>query len=476
MHQPAPPTTVEPSTDRVPLITNLSYGAAAINNVLYSHLPQQLATPIYVALLGLSPLWVSMAMMLFRIYDAFSDPVMGWFSDNTRTRWGRRRPYLLVGAILAGVTMPLMWFVSPAWSQQRQVTWLIGTGVVFFTSTTIYLVPYFSYSYELTPDYHERTRVNAFSAFFAKIGTMIVGWAWFITQLPYFNDASGEPNPLTGARALSVILGVLTIALGLLPALLTKERFYHIAATQEKTSLTGNLRHTLSNKPFMALTAFAAFFAAGSFLVWGLEFYSRLYWVCKGDIGLAAKLGGSEATMSMVLGFASIPATLAISRRIGKSGTLGLAMILCLVSVLCRWWVLNPAYPWVSLLSNALMAPALTSIWQLIPSMAADCVDYDELKTGTRNEGVYAAVFSWFMKASFTVGLSLAGPIVVWCGFQSGKEITQSADTIQAIRLCDSVLPAVLLGIAFALIKFYPLTAARMAEIRTELEDRRGPV
>jgi len=166
-----------PPSDRVPLKTNLAYGAASMNNVLFGHLPQHLATPIYVAMLGLSPLWVSMAMMLFRVYDAFTDPVMGWISDNTRTRWGRRRPYLLVGALLCGLSMPLMWFVGPDWSPNQQVAWLIGSGLVFFTCTTIYLVPYFSFFYEISPDYNERTRVSSYSAFFAKMGTLIVGWA-----------------------------------------------------------------------------------------------------------------------------------------------------------------------------------------------------------------------------------------------------------------------------------------------------------
>jgi GPH family glycoside/pentoside/hexuronide:cation symporter len=255
-----------------------------------------------------------------------------------------------------------------------------------------------------------------------------------------------------------------------------KERFYQVASQQAKTSLRGNIKCTFKNKPFMMLTVFAVFFAAGTFLVWGLEFYARLYWVCQGDIALAAKLGGTEATISTLLGFASIPVRLWFSSRYGKSNTLFIAMVLCVVSVACRWWVLNPDYPWFSLLSNALMAPALTCIWQIIPSMAADCVDYDELQTGTRNEGVYAAIFSWFMKASFTIGLSLAGPIVIWCGFQAGKDITQTAETIQAIRLCDTLLPAIVLIIGLVAIRFYPLTATRMAEIRDELEARRGKV
>lgn len=447
-----------------------------MNNVLFGHLPQHLATPIYVALLGLSPLWVSMAMMLFRIYDAFTDPVMGWISDNTRTRWGRRRPYLLVGAVLCGLTMPLMWFVGPDWSANQQIAWLIGTGIVFFTCTTLYLVPYFSFFYEITPDYNERTRVSSYSAFFAKAGTLVVGWAWYFTQLPYFKDADGQANPLLGAQALSILLAVLTIALGILPALFIKERFYQVASRQAKTSLRGNLKCTLTNKPFLMLTGFAVFFATGTFLVWGLEFYARLYWVCQGDVVLAAKLGGTEATISAALGFASIPVTQWFSRRHGKSNTLLLAMLLCIVSVAARWWILNPDYPWFSLLSNALMAPALTCIWQIIPSMAADCVDYDELQTGTRNEGVYAAIFSWFMKVSFTVGLSLAGPVVIWCGFQSGKDITQTAETIQAIRLCDTLLPALVLIVGLVAIRFYPLTASRMAAIRDELEARRGKV
>ena len=337
-------------------------------------------------------------------------------------------------------------------------------------------MPYFSFFYEITPDYNERTRVSSYGAFFAKLATLIAGWAWYITQLPLFKDAHGVVSPLLGAQALSIVLALLTVVLGVLPALLMKEHFYHIASRQAKTKLVQNLKLTMRNRPFLALTGFAVFFAAGSFLVWGLEFYSRLYWVCQGDVALAAKLSGTEATIGTALGFASIPVTQWLCHRIGKTKTLVIAMSLCVLAVASRWLILNPAYPWFSLLSNALMAPAITCIWQLLPALAADCVDFDELQSGTRNEGTYAAVFSWFLKASCTAGLALAGPLVVWCGFQNGKDVIQSSNTIQAIRLCDAFLPVALLLVGMVALKFYPLTAARMAEIRSQLESRRGKV
>ena len=204
--------------DRVPVPTKLAYGAGGMVIIFLGHLPKNLATPIFVVALGLSPSLVSVAMLIFRVYEAVANPVTGWISDNTRSRWGRRRPFLFAGATLAGLVLPVMWFVSPGWSPNTQMIWFIGTGLVLYTFTSIFAMPYESLNFELTPDYNERTSVTSYKAFFQKIAIMVVSWAWFITQLPMFTNAvTGKPDAISGARALSVVVGLAVVGVGMLP-------------------------------------------------------------------------------------------------------------------------------------------------------------------------------------------------------------------------------------------------------------------
>ena len=471
-----PPQTTRPE-DRVSIGTKLAYGAGGMATLFLGHLPKNLATPIFVVTMGLSPSVVGFAMLVFRFYEALINPLTGWISDNTRSRWGRRRPYLFVGSILSGLFLPLMWFVSPGWSPHAQIAWFVCTGLVLYTVCSVFAMPYESLNLELTPDYNERTSVTSYKAFFQKIAFMIVGWAWFITQLPYFTDpVTGKHDALAGARALSVVVGLAIIGVGLLPAFFVKERFYGAVVKQAKISLGRSLKLTFGNKPFLLLSLMTVFFACSYYLSNFVQFYLRLYYVTKGDQALAAKIEGVQATLTMILGVASIPCFAWLAKRIGKTWTLMFGMALTLLGMVAKWWTYNPEYPWLSMVNAIILAPSLTGIWQIIPAMTADICDHDELRTGERREGAFASIFSLIVKVSFTLGLVLAGPLVEWCGLNVADGVNQTAATIITMRIADAIIPSALLIIAMLLLYRYPLSPGRMREIRADLETRRGVI
>lgn len=461
--------------DRVLLKAKLAYGAAGVVDLWATKLPPQLVTPIFVSGLGMSPALVSLALVIFRLYDAMIDPLMGWISDNTRSRWGRRKPYLLVGTILTGLWFPVMWHMGRDWSEAALFAWLIGTGIVFFTFFTLWAMPYHSMLLEMTPDYNERTSISSWRSIFGQVATMMIGWAWYLTQLPFFTGATnGKPDPISGAQTVSLIAGVLVLAVGALPVFFVTERFYKAASHQKKISLRDNFRWTFQNRPFVITASFTLFFCCASALTGAFGFYLRLYYVVGGDQTLAAKIQGVESTLFSVLGFACVPFFNWISRRIGKTWTLQIAMGLLLVGVVARWWAYTPEYPWLSILSGVMLAPAFTGIWQLIPSLNGDVVDYDELRTGERREGAFASIFSWIVKASFSLGTGLSGPLVVLCGFVVGNAAEQAPSTYLTMRIADLTLCGGLIVAAMLLVLKYPLSPRRMSEIRVELEARRG--
>lgn len=475
MSQPAASTRPE---DKVPMQTKLAYGAAGMVDGWGNYVPKSMANQVFNMTLGMSPAYISIAFLVFRLWDACTDPIMGWLSDRTRTRWGRRRPFILLGGVLTALLFPLIWFVPAGWSEPSMVAWLIGTGVLFYTAFTIWAMPYQSLLLEMTPDTHERTRVTAIRAYISKIGALGMGWIWAITQLPFFTDpATGKADTLLGMRTVSIVLAVLILVLATLPFFFVKERYYAQAVKSgRKESLIASLGQTFRNRPFVLLIGATITFSIGSNMTNGFGVYVNTYYVQGGDKAAASIMTGWVNTVSLITGMASIPLFTWLTRRVGKHVTLMIAMGVLAFSSLITWWTYNPAYPWLVLVNAVLNSPGMTGMWLVIPSMTADVVDQDELQTGERREGGYAAVYSWVIKASIAIGYGLSGPLLEITGFDAKLGAAQLPEALHSMRLWNAFIPAASMAAAFFFIVRYPLTSARMDEIRATLESRRGNV
>lgn len=468
------PAPTKPS-DRVSVGSKSAYGAAGIVDIL-NGIPHIMTPPIFVVLLGLSPALLSTVAIIFRLWDAFIDPFIGMKSDNTRSRWGRRKPFIFFGAILTGLWFPMMWIVGPSWSPNAIVAWFIFASLLGATFQSIWGVPYQSMLLEMTPDYRERTSVTAVRTFFQKIGGMSIAWVWFLTQLPFFNDATGKPDTLLGIRVIAVIAGLLMIGFGLLPVFFVKERLYETALHQPKVPMMESMKLTFQNRPFLILCGFTLLMSIGTAVVAALTFYINLYHVFDGDMARSAALTGLNGTVTMVSGLLGIPVFQWISNRIGKTGALGISMGVVLLGSFITWWTMTPAYPYLSLIGGLLNAPGWTGVWMLIPSMLADVADHDELQTNERREGSFAAIFSWLHKLSATLGYGLSGPVVVLAGFQAGLKTMPPPDVLINMRLFYAFLPALFLVPAIILLSRYPLSPGAVGDIRAQLEARRGKV
>lgn len=470
---PAPPATR--AGDRVSFGVKTAYGAAGMTNYFGGQLLKVLSASIFVAGMGMSPAHIGWIFLIFRLWDAVTDPVMGWISDNTRSRWGRRRPYVFVGGLLTGALFPLLWLGQPEWSDTTKFAYLVGVGLVFYMAFTVWAMPFTSMLPEMTPDSAERTSVSAYASFFGKIAAITGTWIWALTQLPVFNDpVTGQPDSLRGMRFVGFALGLLIMLLSVLPAFLVKERNPDFIARQPKVPFWPTFKRTFTNPSFRILAVFALVFAFGINLVQGQMFYLRTYYALGGNTVFSAKLTGVEGTLSMVLGIASIPFFQWLCNRIGKKETLMVSTGMILLATWLSWFTYTPQYPWLALVTGVLLTPGYTGMWLVIPSMLADVVDDEEFRSGDRREGGFNAIFAWLNKASTSLAYGLAGVIVVWCGFEIAKKAGQSPEAFRNMRICFALLPTLFLVPALLLLARYPLGYARMNELRAALEARRG--
>ena len=469
--------------DRVPVAQKVGYGLGTFIDMWGHWLYPGLANQVFNIYLGMSPALVSTALMINRLFDAVSDPVFGWLSDNTRTRFGRRRPYILVGAILAGLGLPLMFLVSPGWGSTFGLSnyfWFMVVSSFFFIPVmSCFNMPYQSLGAEMTPDYNERTSVMSFKNGMQKIPEVAMFFALQFTTLPIFIDKlSGKPNLLRGAQVYCVILGVIMVLVGFGVFALVRERYYHRVAAQNqgRVSIKETLYETLSCVPFRIQLLMRMTYALGTSMVGALGYYDTVYYVCRGDIVRATKWNTVMGLSGMVFGFAGIPIFAFLAKKFGKRAGLMAVLGTAIFAFIGTWWFYNPAIPWLQIFASGMIAFTGAGFWTLEGSIAADVIDSDELTSSKRREGAFYSCASWITKLGMAIGAGASGYILAATGFDAKLEGAQSAHSLLMISVFLAVIPIIGLVLAMVALARFPLSPARMAEIRAELEARRGKV
>ncbi|MBC8039051.1 MAG: MFS transporter [Opitutaceae bacterium] len=436
--------------------------------------------PIFNIGLGMSTVAIGIVMVWLRAWDAINDPLMGYISDNFPTRWGRRRPYLVIGAIGSALVYPLFWFMPPELSESGKFFYLLIVGLAFYTVNTVWAMPYYSLQMELTPNYHERTRLTAWMTAFYSVVNIFAGWNMALITSKHFADpVTGKPDLVNGMQTMGWFYAGLIVVFGLAPALLVKERAYTKPVPApghdkiKRESFLQSLRESFSNGPLWLLIAISFFLVVGTSV--GVGGYVHIFYVCDGDLALAGKVSGYKSTIITISSLALIPFWTWLGRYYDKKNLVITTLLISIFGHLLGYYLITPANPYLSLISGFFESSALSAIWLFLPSMKGDVCDYDEQSTWRRREGGINSFYSWFFKAALTLTAGLSGWVIQMTGFNVK---VNSADPVIHERLFNVhiFLPVMFWMIALVFAWFYPLTRTRMAAIRKELEDRRGAV
>ncbi|MDR1281937.1 MAG: MFS transporter [Opitutaceae bacterium] len=494
--------------DRIPFGQKLAF-AAGVNTDYVSNglLKSMLLMPFFNIGMGMNPAVIGAVLMIFRAWDAITDPVMGNISDNTRTRWGRRRPFMFSGAIATAAAYPLFWYMPAAWEPAAKAVWLTLTGVLFYSCFTLWSMPYYSMQLELTPDYDERTRLAAWMALFGKLFWLCAGWFFVLVMLlgslatgapgalegksgfvrdvlagiqpwlaSFASPAEGEKPIVAGMRIACWLIVAAILVFGMLPALFVRERYYRAEARkQPRDPFWQSLRESFRNVPLWLLIGTSFFLTLGTASVTSLGQYMNFYYVNHGDLDKAAVIGGVKMTTTVIVGIACLPLLTKLGERFDKrsvvTGMLACSMFGHLLNYVC----LTPDYPYLQIVPAVFESCGLGAIWMFLPSMKGDVADYDEMSSLRRREGSINAFYSWFVKVAATISLGIGGLVLQVSGFDA-KLAGQPPEVLGRMFAMYLVLPVVIWCLALALVRFYPLTRARAEQIRDELEARRGKI
>jgi len=464
-----PDTSATPSKGGELTARELSAYGAGIVAYQYPHMGlAQLAMPLFNVGLGVAPAVVGGLLMVGRLWDAGINPLMGAISDNTRSRWGRRRPHLFVGAILTGIIYPLVWLAPRGWSETALVAYLLVTTLLLYTAFAVYSVPYMALGLELSPDYDDRTRVQVWRTYFNLIPLFSIGWFYWFCQRPVFGDV------VVGARYLGWIVGAVIVATGVLPALFLRERYYRVAATTAKESLWNSVKSTAQNRPFVILMTVTLLLTLGQSTAESLSFYVLTYHVFHGDTVAVSGFMGINTIVYALSAFVAIPIARYSVVKLGKRNALALCLWINVSADLLKWVLASPTHPWLWMLINPLTQFGSLGFWILVNSMKADICDRDELATGHRREGIYGSVSNLLLKGSAAVTYLLGGIVLQLVGFDAARGGAQDPHSLIWMRVVFSLGPVSCLVPAIWLLRKYPLTADTMRATRIELEQRRG--
>jgi GPH family glycoside/pentoside/hexuronide:cation symporter len=425
------------------------------------------------------PTWMwGILFFLPRVFDSITDPIMGFISDNTRSVWGRRRQYVLIGAVIMGVSFALMWQLYNEDGLSYNFTYFLLWSLVFYLGLTIFSVPYVAMGYEMSDDFHERTNIMAVAQWIGQWAWVIAPWFWVIMYDPSWFEGGADVATRTSASWVAVVCAILAM----IPALFIKSK-----STKDDESLTpltiktigGSLKQIVENfkeafkiKVFKKL-CFSTFLIFNAFnTVAGFSFFIVVYYLFNGDAGAAGiwpTLLGSVG--ALVTTFLVIPIVAKMSKVLGKKKAFMVSQGISVIGYLMLWFLFIPGKPYMFLFALPFFSFGIGSLFTLMMSMTSDVIDIDELNTGKRREGVFGAIYWWMVKFGFAIAGLLTGAIMALVGFVPDAENSEAS--ITGIRIFYSGLPIVGTLAAMWIMRNYDLTEERALEISAELEKRK---
>lgn len=465
--------------NKVPILQKAAFGSGHLVNNL---MPGALAIFMFFLLtaFGMDPFLAGLLGGLPRIVDALSDPIMGYISDNTNTRWGRRRPFIFIGAILTGLLFILLWQMDENNPATYNFWYFLIISAIFILANTCFSTPLIGLGYEMTSDYNERTRLMGLANIVGQVAWMVVPWFWVLIA-----DKDLFATQAEGVRTLSIIVGLIAIVFGVLPAIFCsgidsskienrQEISFSELANIFKKLFTGIIE-VFRHKPFLRLCGATFLVFNGFQIVASFSFFIILFYLFNGDYAAAGNWPAFFSTiLAVITAFMVIPIVSWMANKWGKKNAFIISTAISIVGYGLKWWGFNPDNPFMMFFPLPLMAFGLGCLFTLMMSMTADICDLDELENGMpRKEGTFGAIYWWTVKLGQALALIVGGAVLQWVGFD-GNAATQTAETLTKLRIADIVIPALTAGLAIVVMWNYSLSEEKARAIKEELEAKRG--
>ena len=440
------------TTGKLRKSTKFFYGVGDLGNALVNSAIQFFLMKFYTDAALILPSLAGNALLIGKIWDAVNDPLFGWITDKTNSRFGKRRVFMIFGAVPLGISIALLWFVPPM-DRIWTFVWIALTFMFFDTVWTLTNVPYYALTSELSDDYDERSSLTTYRMVMA-VPAYLVGAALTPAIVGLF------ALQRTGYAFIGITYGALCAVALLISAAGIRERKGLVVAKPEASPLK-SFTTALKNKPFVWL--------CGAYFVINLSFaFIKILMAYYIEYQLLMK-----AETSLVMGLMLICVTISlpfwqwISRKIDKGPAYGLGMLFGGAGVIFTFFLPHQSTGWIYVIA-ILAGFGFSAQWIFPWAMVADVADYDRLETGQQRSGVYYGIWGLATKISEALALAAVGWILT--GFGYVPNVAQTPHALLGIRLFFGLIPAGIIFISLPLLFKYPITRKSHAVVKAKLE------
>ncbi|WP_190809203.1 MFS transporter [Flagellimonas sp. S3867] len=464
----------------VPLDQKIAFGIGMFANQMFPAI-LGIFMVVLVQSLGFNGWLWSLLYFFPRIFDAIIDPIMGFVSDNTKSKWGRRKQYVLAGAFLMGVAFIFMWQLYAENSLQYNFWYFFLWSIVFYVGLTLFSVPYVAMGYEMSDDFHERTNIMAIAQWIGQWAWVIAPWFWVI-----MDDKDWFPSSDVAVRELAIWVAIPCAICAIVPAIFIKskstleEDYEPLNAANIGGSLkkiVHSFKEAFKIREFRKLCG-ATFLIFNAFnTVAALTYFVIVYKLFNGDAGATGiwvALFGCIGALGTT--FIVIPVVTWMSKQMGKKKAFMISQSISIVGYIMLYFLFIPGKPWMYIIALPLFSFGIGSLFTIMMSMTADVIDIDEMNTGKQREGIFGAIYWWMVKVGFAIAGALSGVIIALVGFNPDLATTEQQGAVDGLHAFFCFFPMLGTIGAMLIMRTYDVTEERANKIRAELEKRKEGV
>ncbi|MGP1381951.1 MAG: MFS transporter [Thainema sp.] len=467
----APPVSAATIPVSLNLTTKLGYGVGELSKEIPNSILVFFLLFFFTDVVGLSPGLAGTVLLVGKVWDAINDPLIGWLSDRTRSKWGRRYPWMIWGAVPLGISFGMLWLMPPLATQWQLFLYYSGVLILFYAALTAVAIPHSTLAAELTQTYDERTQLVSFKSAFS-IGSSILGLV--IAQIIFATVADVGQRYLW----LGVISGFIVVISVFGCVWATRDRYWQLQSTRPAVEATSHLpigqqlRIVFSSRPFLYvmgvyLCSWVALQATAAILQ-----YFVINWMGLPAQHFTQMVLAVQGTALMMIFFWS-----PIGQRIGKRATYCWGIPLTVAAQLGLFLLQPGQVGWMYVL-GVLAGFGLSTAYLVPWAMLPDVIDLDELNTGQRREGIFCGLMVQLQKFGTAISIFLVGKTLEWSGYVTQKSsdalvLNQPDSALAAIRWLLGPLPAAVLLTGVGIAALYPITREVHHDILLQLQTRR---
>ncbi|MBI4976102.1 MAG: MFS transporter [Spirochaetes bacterium] len=453
--------------ERLSLGTKIGFGVCDLGGNLFFTVGAFIIMKYLTDTVGLNPWLAGVALSIGRVLDAISDPIIGSISDRTRTRFGRRRPFIFVGAILLFAAM-VFFFNNPHWKDQTALfIWAAIGYTILAVVYSLVSIPYSSLTPEITQDYNERTALNGFRFTFAIVGTLLGAGV----ALPLVAGVSGATivdnkwvgDPSGGYAVMGLIFGAAMAVTALITVLSVREKSMNVVLPKRGIkNIMKDYLGTFTNKPFLLILL------PWTLNITGITVLSTILQYYFTNVRNQTEQITIAMLILLAVAIVFIPIWTILSKFIGKKWCYIIGLLIVATSVVIIY-LIGPGASLTTLfvligICGMGFSTGYVLPWAIVP----DAIDYGVLKTGENHEGVYYGIWTFCSKVGQSLSALIIGGMLSMAKYD-GAVVVQNMDAQNVIRLLFGPIGAVFYVAAALVLVFYPITAKKHAEIRAQI-------